>query len=101
MQVTDNPSDEAFWNWSTNVSEGLAEWAQKQTDAAGYPGRVRRQLGDPTIPDFTADQLLREALRRFNGGRYWNWDAGAHDWVHAPPPPVGDPNYVDSVLNCS
>jgi len=82
LQVTDPAaSDEAFWNWQQNVSEGLAILGTKQNDALGYVQRTRNRLGDPTIPDFTQRQFDCEWIQRFNGGSYWRWDAASRQWV--------------------
>ncbi|MGZ7062341.1 MAG: IPT/TIG domain-containing protein [Candidatus Angelobacter sp.] len=103
QQTTPSASDDAFWNWQQAISEGLGTLAAKQADAAGYPGRVRRSrrgcpnntLCNAGATDFTADQLLRESLQRYNGGAYWHWDHVNNVWVAQPPN-----NYVALVLAC-
>lgn len=95
MQVTDGPSDQAFWDWRQATAEGLAIWAQKQADAAGYAQRTRNRLNDQTIPLLTADQVRLEAIQRYNGGAYWTWNTTTRQWV------AGGNGYVDLVLNCN
>ena len=103
QQTTPSASDDAFWNWQQAISEGLGTLAAKQADAAGYPGRVRRSrrgcpnntLCNAGATDFTADQLLRESLQRYNGGAYWHWDHVNNVWVAQPPN-----GYVAAVLAC-
>jgi hypothetical protein len=103
QQTTPDASDDAFWNWQTAIAEGLGTLATKQADAQGYPGRVRRSTrGCPNntrcnagATDFTADQLLRESIQRYNGGAYWHWDNVNNVWVARPPN-----GYVNQVLNC-
>jgi len=103
QQTTPTASDDAFWNWQQAIAEGLGTLASKRAAAAGYPGRVRRStrgcpnntLCNAGATDFTADQLLRESLQRYNGGAYWHWDHVNNVWVAQPPN-----NYVALVLAC-
>jgi hypothetical protein len=103
QQTTPDPTDDAFWNWQQAINEGLGTLAQKQADAQGYPARVRRStrgcpnrtLCNANATNFTADQLLRESIQRYNGGAYWHWDHVNNVWVAQPPN-----GYVNAVLNC-
>ena len=103
QQTTPSASDDAFWNWQQAITEGLGTLASKRAAAAGYPGRVRQSrrgcpnntLCNAGATDFTADQLLRESLQRYNGGAYWHWDHVNNVWVAQPPN-----NYVALVLAC-
>jgi hypothetical protein len=103
QQTTPNPSDDAFWNWQEAINEGLGTLADKRRAAQGYPARVRANrrgcpnntLCNANATDFTADQLLRETIQRYNGGAYWHWDHVNNVWVANPPN-----GYVAAVLAC-
>lgn len=103
QQTTPDPTDDAFWNWQEAITEGLNTLAGKAAEAQGYPARVRaRRRGCPNntlcnagATDFTADQLERETIQRYNGGAYWQWDRVNNVWVAHPPN-----NYVALVLAC-
>lgn len=58
--------------------------------------------------NFTQEQLIREAIRRYNGGREYMWqlnnpnenqNCANGSWVEMPHPQ--NPNYVNSVLDCT
>lgn len=67
------PSYEKVWNWKLNVDGGLALFASKSGDAVKYLSQSNRT--------YTADQLAHEAVCRWNGGAYHEWDAKASAWV--------------------
>ena len=95
MQVTNPaPSDNAYWNWRQNVQEGVAILADKEREAAGFPAR-QRAAGHPGATDFTADELRREKIQRYNSGSYWRWNDLLARWEADPPN-----DYVNQVLNC-
>jgi hypothetical protein len=101
MQITTpTPDDDDFWNWRANIASGVAIWNSKMAAAQAGIARIRRQHND-VPPALSADDMQREALRRYNGGRYWDWDPQSGQWYVLPPPPVGDPNYVNNVLGCN
>lgn len=106
MQI-DNPpiacplTEEDIWDWRANVDTGLCVMDVKRNDASGYPSRIRRR-GYPNATDFTDQQLLYEAIQRYNGGAYWTWGESldpseGQQWIATPPN-----NYVQNVLstNC-
>lgn len=68
------PTFEQCWNWQRNVDGGLALFAVKRNDAIRYLTQNGRT--------YTADQLRREAVARWNGGAYHRWDGRA--WVRNP-----------------
>jgi len=81
------PTDDQVWSWKENLKRGLEIWRDKETEARGYPGRMRKRklftdlvadynqervkasLAPLTIrlPDFTPDQVERATIRLFNG----------------------------------
>ncbi|UCM88055.1 hypothetical protein [Streptomyces marincola] len=85
------------WNWKANVDRGIALFNQ-------HKGAARQHLNAHTIDGkwpndkgMTKEQMLqREAIKRFNGGQYWTWDATNSMWLAQPP---GD--YTDKVLAAS
>jgi hypothetical protein len=105
MQIDNPPAqcpldENVIWNWKTNVGMGLCVIGQKERDARGYPGRIRR-LGYPNATDFTDDQLLNETIQRYNGGSYWTWGemfvpSRGKQWIATPPN-----NYVANVLSAT
>jgi hypothetical protein len=60
--TTPVPSYDQVWNWKRNIDGGLALFAQKYTAAIAYLSQSGRS--------YTADQLKREAVCRWNGGAY-------------------------------
>lgn len=84
------------WDWTTNVDAGLALFAQKQAAARRYLNQHRVQGNYPNSLNLNnADVLRREAIQRYNGGCYWEWNADTNRWVPNPPN-----NYVSNVLAC-
>lgn len=71
--TTPRPKFEQVWNWKLNIDGGLALFAQKRALALAYLGQSGRS--------YTADQLTHEAVCRWNGGRYHEWDAQSGAWV--------------------
>lgn len=71
--TTPQPSFEQVWNWQRNIDGGLALFAQKCASAKKYLSQSGRI--------YTSDQLKRETVCRWNGGRYHEWDAGSATWV--------------------
>jgi hypothetical protein len=69
--TTPHPSFEQCWNWKLNVDAGLNLFAQKRGAALAYQGGR----------SYTEDQLNHEAVSRWNGGAYHEWDANAGEWV--------------------
>lgn len=68
------PTYEQCWNWKRNIDAGLALFAEKVRLARRYLGASGRT--------FTAAQLEREAVARWNGGAYHRWNGQA--WVRNP-----------------
>ncbi len=66
------PTAAQVWNWKKNLDGGLALFAVKVSDAKRYLA---------THGTYTADQLKYEAVCRWNGGSYHEWDAAAKAWV--------------------
>jgi hypothetical protein len=74
--TTPAPSFEQVWNWKSNVEGGLKLFADKRTIAIGYLSQNNRT--------YTSDQLKYEAVCRWNGGAYHEWDDKAGNWVRHP-----------------
>jgi hypothetical protein len=71
--TTPAPTFEQVWNWKLNVDGGLKLFEQKRAAAITYLTQSGRT--------YTADQLLHEAVCRWNGGSYHVWDAQAGKWT--------------------
>jgi len=71
--TTPAPTFEQAWNWKANVDGGLKLFAQKRASAVAYLGQGGRS--------YTSDQVRYEAVCRWNGGSYHEWDAKAGKWV--------------------
>ena len=82
MQINEAGIEE-IWNWRRNVDTGQRIFARKRADALRY---LR------THENYDEEMLLREALQRYNGGRYHTWDTTAKKWIATPPNA-----YVDTV----
>lgn len=67
------PGFDQVWNWKLNVDGGLKLFEQKRTGAIAYLAQSGRT--------YTADQLRYEAVCRWNGGSYHEWDAKSGNWV--------------------
>lgn len=74
--TTPAPTLDQMWNWKLNIDGGLALFAAKRGAAARYLSQSGRT--------YTEDQLLREAVCRWNGGAYHVWDAAAGKWIRNP-----------------
>ncbi len=71
--TTPTPSFEQIWNWKLNIDGGLKLFDQKRTAAITYLSQSGRT--------YTTDQLKFEAVCRWNGGSYHEWDAKTSSWV--------------------
>ena len=71
--TTPVPSFEQTWNWKSNVEGGLALFADKRRAAIAYLSQSNRS--------YTEDELKYEAVSRWNGGSYHEWDTQAGTWV--------------------
>jgi hypothetical protein len=71
--TTPKPTYEQVWNWKRNIDGGLALFQLKRASAIGYLTQSGRS--------YTSDQLKYEAVCRWNGGAYHEWDAKALKWV--------------------
>lgn len=69
------PTFEQVWNWKLNVDGGLKLFGQKHAAAVAYLSQTNRA--------YTADQLKRETVCRWNGGAYHEWDSKAGRWVRS------------------
>jgi hypothetical protein len=67
------PNFEQVWNWKMNVDAGLALYAQKRAAALAYLSQSGRTYSD--------EQLVRETVCRWNGGRYHEWDGTVKKWM--------------------
>jgi hypothetical protein len=125
------------WDWKTNVSGGIALFRsdyqaarkvaqkaqakldQQRTSVLAAVNRARAAQGLPKttvervlVPDLSTDQLEREAIRRYNGGTEYRFDAGyaasasgltvritgSQQWVQVKHKQNAD--YVERVLSC-
>jgi len=113
MQV-DNPraSDNAVWNWRTNLDEGLSILAEKWNIAQGWPASVKQTY--PTATDYVTlglvddvtglPYVVLDAIKQYNGFHYWSWDDTQKRWLRTEPyspsvPLEKKPHYVYEVLN--
>lgn len=71
--TTPVPSFEQVWNWKSNVDGGLALFADKRRAAIAYLSQSNRS--------YTEEQLKYEAVSRWNGGSYHEWDTQAGAWI--------------------
>lgn len=71
--TTPAPTFEQVWNWKLNVDGGLKLFDQKRASAVAYLTQSGRT--------YVGDQLVREAVCRWNGGAYHTWDAKAAKWT--------------------
>lgn len=79
MQITNpRPSDDAYWNWRTNLKEGLAIFKTGIKDADTYYDKMRKLGARP----LTEEEQNQNRITRYNGGRYWYYENG--DWVRHP-----------------
>ena len=74
--TTPKPTFEQVWNWKLNINGGLNLYAQKYSAANTYLAQEKRA--------YTTEQVKYEAVCRWNGGSYHEWDAEAAKWVRKP-----------------
>ena len=67
------PTYTQAWHWQRNLDAGLALYARKKAEATAYLSAAKRT--------YTAAQLERETVSRWNGGHYHVWDGKAGAWV--------------------
>ncbi len=67
------PTAPQVWNWKKNIDGGLVLFAEKVRLAKNHLSQAGRT--------YTADQLKYEAVCRWNGGSYHEWDDKAKAWV--------------------
>lgn len=67
--TTPPPTFEQCWSWKENVRGGIALFATKRAQAIAYLSQDGRT--------YTSDQLRRETICRWNGGRYHEWSGTA------------------------
>jgi len=67
------PSFEQLWNWKLNLDGGLKLFETKRLAAIIYLSQDNRTC--------TSDQLTHEAVCRWNGGSYRDWDKKSGQWV--------------------
>lgn len=120
MQLYDpEPTAEDVWNWKANIRDGIALLNQKRETASGLHRRklkainnVRKKKGLPicsidAIPPLNAEQLEREAIRRYNSGSLYDWTGVETKncegkWVEIKPKNKNaDESYVDKFFNCN
>jgi hypothetical protein len=75
MQIN-NAQPNQIWDWRDNVAAAKALFSQKRQDATKYLS---------AHPPVTPDMIERETLQRYNGGRYYQWNATTKHWDAAPP----------------
>lgn len=71
--TTPAPTFDQVWNWKLNIDGGLKLFEQKRLAAISHLSQSGRTYSD--------DQLKYEAVCRWNGGSYHEWDATANAWV--------------------
>jgi hypothetical protein len=74
--TTPAPTFEQCWSWKLNIDAGLALYAAKRQAASHYLSQNGRV--------FTADQLTRETVARWNGGAYHVWSSAQNAWIRNP-----------------
>jgi len=67
------PTFDKVWNWKLNVQGGLSLFAGKRAQAISYLSQNGR--------GYTDEQLKYEAVCRWNGGYYHDWDEASKKWV--------------------
>jgi hypothetical protein len=91
------PSAEEIWDWKSNVRKGKQIFAGNRAAASAF---LRQHIENGQIPNNlglnNADAILREAIKNFNGGHFWQWNDAANRWDASP-----NNNYVDLVLAAS
>ncbi len=71
--TTPAPTFEQVWNWKMNIDGGLKLFEQKRTSAIAYLSQNNHS--------YTNEQVKYEAVCRWNGGSYHEWDAKAGKWI--------------------
>ena len=117
MQIF-NPAPTAAqaWNWRENLNAGITLLAQKRSLALTLPRTELKRLNSDraklnlpfcrTLPLLSEEQVQRETLRRYNGGREYRWEPRNDpncegSWVVHPTLTAGsDSNYVEKVMSC-
>ena len=86
------------WDWTANVDAGLDLFQDKIRIARAYLNRHTVNGNYPNNLGLNNREVLqREAVKKYNGGRYWRWNAATSQWVADPNPRN---NYVANVLGC-
>ncbi|MDH4580431.1 hypothetical protein E8F20_00905 [Pseudomonas sp. BN415] len=67
------PTYEQAWNWKENIAAGSFLYKEKVRLAEKYLGQSGR--------DYSDEQLQREAVSRWNGGSYHEWDPNSETWL--------------------
>lgn len=124
MQVRHNPIiPETVWNWRSNLSDGLNMYYKFHYYATRFHVNERIRLnaerklkGLPSCPKnipspLTAEQLLRDSIRRYNYGVEYRWEPRDSkdcqgQWIIEPsckrhPRNGCDKDYVNKVLQCN
>jgi hypothetical protein len=71
-QLTDPvPQFREIWSWKRNLGAGIRLFRAKRAEAIAYLGQDKRS--------YTAAQLKRETVARWNGGAYHTWNG--KEWV--------------------
>lgn len=108
MQL-DNPpaqcplTERVIWNWRDNTAMGLCAIDGKRREAQASINNVSRTY--PAAPPFPATVAINgqtysafsiDVIKRYNGGRYFGYNAVLNQWTVVNTGP--NPNYVDNVL---
>lgn len=112
-----DPKDFQIWDWRNNVKYGIDLFETKKIAAKKMPKTELRRLNEErqvlhlplckNLPPLSEEQIEREALRRYNGGREYRWEPRNDkdckgQWVIKPwLPPHAIVNYVEKVLSCT
>jgi hypothetical protein len=67
---------EQQWNWKLNLSQGISLLGQKRVEAQGYLNKHPNGV--------TQEMIENEMIQRYNGGKYYSWNASAARWVAQP-----------------
>lgn len=111
------PLNNAIWSWRNNLNAGIEILTDKIPEAKELPknerirlNKRRKEAGLSPCPKgyptpLNEKQMIREVIRRFNGGRehQWEpWDSPHCEEGHWEIDPVraDDIEYVDNVLAC-
>jgi hypothetical protein len=81
MQLTEPPaSADAYWNWQTNVRDGVKLYQEKVRLAEDYYNRKRKLK--PPAPELSPAKKLQNVVTSYNSGYYWKYVHGV--WVESP-----------------